>query len=116
MVGVFESIGLTELVLYQDPQAALKKKMGNFDEADIQKSQTRAQGKDNETVTISSISIQIGRKLKARTNTAYPPGINIAPAKYPSTTSLLTQEDAEYEHALLLGISSLALDSAGDDI
>ena len=38
MVGVFESIGLTELVLYQDPQAALKKKMGNFDEADIQKS------------------------------------------------------------------------------
>ena len=37
MEGIYEGTGLTALDLYQDPQSALKNKMGNFDEADIQK-------------------------------------------------------------------------------
>ena len=40
--GMFTDTGLTSLDLYQDPQAALKNKMGNFDEDDIHKSYTRA--------------------------------------------------------------------------
>ena len=33
--GIFEGIYLTELCLDQDPQAVLKNKMENFDEADL---------------------------------------------------------------------------------
>ena len=40
--------------------------MGNFDEADLHKANSRAQDKYDETATISSISHQIGRKLQAR--------------------------------------------------
>ena len=65
--------------------------MGNFDEADLQKTYARAQGKDDKTATIASISRQIGRKLQAHTQILSPPGLNIAPAKYPSITSGLTQ-------------------------
>ena len=90
--------------------------MGNFDEAYLQKSYARAQGKDDETVTIVSRSRQIGRKLKIQKNTAPPPGFNIAPSKYSSITSGLTQEADEYEYVSLLGVSSLALDLAGDNI
>ena len=68
--------------------------MGNIDEADLQKAYTRVQGKDDETVTIASISHQIGRKLQTRTKTAPPPGFNITPAKDPYITSGLTKEAA----------------------
>ena len=37
MEGMFEGTGLTALDLDQDPQAALKNKIVNFNEADIQK-------------------------------------------------------------------------------
>ena len=116
MEGMFKGTGLTDLNLYQDPQAALNKKMGNFDEGDIQKDYVRAQGKYNETVIISSISCHIGRKLQARTNKVPPPGFNIEPAKDPSMKSGLTQESSEDEDASLLGGASLALDPSGDDI
>ena len=52
MEGMFEGTGLTALYLYQDPQAALKNKMGNLDEEDLQKAYARAQGKYDEAVTI----------------------------------------------------------------
>ena len=52
MGGMFEVTGPPSLYLYQDPQSALKNKMGKFYEADIQKAYTRSQGKDDETVTI----------------------------------------------------------------
>ena len=42
---MFKVTGLTALYLDQDPQAALKNKMGNFDEAYIQKAYAWAQGK-----------------------------------------------------------------------
>ena len=42
------------LDLYQDPQAALKNKMRNFYQADLQKSYAQAQEKYDETVTIAS--------------------------------------------------------------
>ena len=37
MEGMFEGTGLMEIYLYQDPQAVLKNKMGNFDEVDLPK-------------------------------------------------------------------------------
>ena len=37
MEGMFNGTGLNSLYIYQDPQAALKNKIGNFDEADLQK-------------------------------------------------------------------------------
>ena len=40
MEVMFEGTGLTALYLDQDPQAALKNKMGNFDEAYLQKAYT----------------------------------------------------------------------------
>ena len=40
------------LNLDQDPQDALRNKMGRIDEVDLQKSYARAQGKDDERVTI----------------------------------------------------------------
>ena len=52
---MFEGTSLTEIYLDQDPQAALKNKMGKFDEADIQKAYARTQGKYDETVTIAII-------------------------------------------------------------
>ena len=50
--GMFKDTGITALYLYQDPQAALKNKMGNLDEEDLQKAYARAQGKYDEAVTI----------------------------------------------------------------
>ena len=90
MEGMFEGTVLTALYIDQDPQAVLKNKMGNFDEAYLQKYYARAQGKDDEKVTIASISLQIGKKPQARTKTASPPGLNIAPSKDPYITSGLT--------------------------
>ena len=49
---MFKGPGLTALDLDQDPQAVLKNKMRNFDEAYLQKSYTRAQGKYDGTVII----------------------------------------------------------------
>ena len=46
MEGMFKGTCLTELDLDQDPQAVLKNKMGNFDEADLHKYYAPAQGKD----------------------------------------------------------------------
>ena len=57
--------------------------MSNFDEEDIQKGYARAQGKDDEILTITSISRQIEKKIQAHTNTVSPPGINIEPSKDP---------------------------------
>ena len=54
MEGMFEGPGLTALDLDQDPQAVLKNKMRNFDEAYLQKAYTRAQGKYDGTVIIPS--------------------------------------------------------------
>ena len=95
MEGMFNDKGLAEFYLDQDPQDMLNNNMGNFDEADLQKYYAWALGKDDETLTIASISRQIGRKLQARTNKAYPPGLNIAPSKEPSIASGLTQGAAE---------------------
>ena len=61
MEGMFKGTCLTELDLDQDPQAALKNKIGNFYEADIQKAYARVQWKDDETVTITSISLKLGK-------------------------------------------------------
>ena len=91
MEGMFESTGLAVLDLYQDPQAWLKNKISNFDEADLHQYYAQAQSKDYETVTIASKSRQIGSKIKAQTKIAPPPGFNISPTEYPSVTSGLTQ-------------------------
>ena len=53
---MFKGTGFTALNLDQDPRALLKNKMGNFDEADLQKSYAQAQVKDDETVNIASRS------------------------------------------------------------
>ena len=45
--------------------------MGSFDDVDLQKAYAQAQGKDDETVTISSISPQIGRKLQVNKKTQH---------------------------------------------
>ena len=100
---MFKVTGLTALYLYQDPQAVLKDKMGNFDESDLQKYYAPAQGKDYKLVTIASRSRQIGRKLQARTRKASTPSFNIAPETEPSITLGLTQEDSEDEDDSLLG-------------
>ena len=91
MKGIFEGTGLMTFDLDQDQQAALKKKMGKYDKADLKKAYAWAQGKNDETVTITSRSRQRGRKIQAWINTEHLPGFNIAPAKYPSITSGLTQ-------------------------
>ena len=44
------------------------------------------------------------------------PGFNIALYKYPSIKSRLTQDAAEYEDISLLGVVSIALYPAEDDI
>ena len=44
--GMFEGTWLSALYLDQDPKFTLKNKMGNFDEADLQKAYTPTQGKD----------------------------------------------------------------------
>ena len=53
---MFEGTSLTEIYLDQDPQAALKNKIGNFDEAELQKPYAQVQGKYDETVNIVSRS------------------------------------------------------------
>ena len=63
MEGMFEGTSITAIYLDQDPQAALKIKMVNFYEADLQKAYARAQGKDDETATIASRCLQIRREL-----------------------------------------------------
>ena len=83
---MFEGTGLTALDLYQDSQASLKNKMANFDEADPQKAYDLSQGKDDETVRISSGSCQIGRKFQSQEKAVSPPGLNIEPDKDPSIT------------------------------
>ena len=90
--------------------------MGNFSEADLQKAYDRAQDKYNETATIESRSRQVERKLEACTKIASPSGLNIAPAKYPSITSVISQESAEDDDASLLGGASLALYPEGHNI
>ena len=69
-------------------------------------SYARAQGKDDEIVTIVSRSCQIRRTLKALETTLSLPGLNITPAKYTSITSGLTHDVAEDDYPLLnlLGI------------
>ena len=71
MEGTFEDIDLTALFLDQDPQYALKNTTRNFYESDIQKYYAREQGKYYKTVTIASISLQIGSILKGQKNSAY---------------------------------------------
>ena len=88
----------------------MKNKLGSFDEEDLQKAYTTKQDKYDETVTIASRSHQIGRKLQSQTKTEPPPGLNIAPNYYPSTTSGLTQEDVEDEDISILEKASLDLD------
>ena len=113
---MFDGTDLTVLYLDQYPHNVLKNKIGNFDEADLQKAYARAQGKDDEMVTIVSRSRQIGRKLQAQTGIAPPPCLNIAPSEDPSITLGLTQEAVEYENISLMGGASLAFDPAGYDI
>ena len=43
---MFEGTGLMALDLYHDPQSSMKNKMGNFDEADLQKFYAQAQVQD----------------------------------------------------------------------
>ena len=69
--------------------------MVNFDEENLQKAYARAQGKDNELVTIVSRSQQIERKLQTLKETAPPPGFNIELSEDPSITAGITQEAAE---------------------
>ena len=114
--GIFKVTGIIALYLDQGPQSVLKNKMVIFYEADLQKDFAQAQGKDYEKVTISGRSRQIGRKLLTHTKIAPPPGFNISPAKDPSITSVLTQEDHEDEYISLLGGASLSFEPEGDDI
>ena len=67
-----EGTCITALNLDQEPQTELRKKMGTFDEVDLQKSYVLEQCKYDETVTIASRSRQIGRKPQTRTKTAPP--------------------------------------------
>ena len=90
--------------------------MGNFDESDVQKAYAWAEGKNEKTVTIASILRHIVRKIQAQTKTVSPPGIKIAPDKYLSITSGLTQEAAEDEYSSLLDKESLSLDPERDII
>ena len=53
---MFEGTCIMVLDLYQEPQAVLKNKMGNFDDADLHKYYVRAQDKYDEIVTIASRS------------------------------------------------------------
>ena len=116
MKGMFDGTGLTVLYIDQDPQAALKNKMGKFDDAYIKKSYTQAQGKDNKSVTIAIRSFQIGMKLQARTKRVYPSGINIVPDEDPYIASGLIQVASEDENASLLGGAYPDIDQEGDDI
>ena len=87
MEVIFKGTGLTALYLDQGPQVLLKNKMGNFDEAKLQKSYAWAQSKYDEMATIANRSLQIGRKVQVQKNTAPPPGFNITPAEDPSVIS-----------------------------
>ena len=57
MEGMLEGTDITSLYLNQDPQAAMKNKISNFDKSDLRKACVQAQVKDDETVNIASISI-----------------------------------------------------------
>ena len=116
MEGMFEGTGLTALDLDKDPQSAFQKKMGKFEEADLQNAYARAQSKYDETFIIADRSRQIGSKLQAQTKTAPSPGFNMASDEDPCIISGLTQEDVEDEYISLLGGASLAIDPAEDDI
>ena len=59
MESMFEGTSLTELDLYQGPQATMKNKMGNFGQVDFQRALARAQVKYDETLTIASKSLHI---------------------------------------------------------
>ena len=113
---MFEVTVLTTLELDQDPQSALKNKMGDFDEADLQKAYAQSQGKGDETLTIASISHQIGSKFQAQTKIASHPGLKIATSEYSSITSGLTLEAAEDDDIYRIGVTFLALDPVGDNI
>ena len=54
MEGVFKGTGLTALYLDQEPKYVLKNRMEYFDEANLQKVYTWAQGKYYEPITIAS--------------------------------------------------------------
>ena len=75
--------------------------MGNFDEADFYKAYLQAQGKYDETATISSISNQIGRKLQARKQLRLH---QVSIYHQLNTPPLLTQEVVDDEDISLLGI------------
>ena len=66
--AMFKGTCIAEFDLDQDPQSALKNKMGNFDEADIHQTYSQSQGKDDETLTIASRLCQIGKKIQAQTS------------------------------------------------
>ena len=84
--------------------------MGNVDEADLKKAYARAQGKDDDMVTIASRSQQIRRKPHLRKKTDNPKDLNIAPDEELFIASGLTQEAAEDEDISLLDGASIALD------
>ena len=88
--------------------------MGSFDESYTQKVYSGAHRKDDVTVTIASISRNIGSKLKELEEIVSTPGINIAPEKDPSITSGLTHDASEDDYYSLLGGASLAIDPAVD--
>ena len=54
MEGMFKGTGLTVLYIDQEPQTELKNKMGNFDDADLQKAYDWEQVNNYETITIKS--------------------------------------------------------------
>ena len=113
MEGMFKGTSLLELYLNQDPQAALKNKMGNFNKTDLQRAYAQAQGKYDETVNVAIISCQTVRKIQARTKTESPPCLSISPAKDTSITPGIIQESDEDEDSSQLGGASLDIDQAG---
>ena len=60
--------------------------MVKFDEAYLQKAYAWSKSRDDEMVTMASISHQIGRKLQTWKKTEPTPGLNIAPDKDPFVT------------------------------
>ena len=76
---------------------------------DLQKYYTTEKGKDDKTVTISSISRQIEKTLQARSKTASLPGLNISPSEDASLNSGLTCDTDEDDDSALLGGASIDL-------
>ena len=94
----------------------MNNKIDNFDESDLQKDNSRVQGKEYETETITSRLSNIGEKLQPWTKTAPPQGFNIAPDKDPSIKSGLAHKSSKDEDASLLVRTSLDLDPPGEYI